>query len=173
MADETVNSKTYIVDRAFHWISALLLLFMLMNLSSQLHHMDWNIKGQLEHRQDAVEMHAIIGIILVLFTVARLVFPYLVKTPIKRIQPTSRYHALFIKTTHLALFGCIFLLVATGILLVNNYEIPLTILWFELAPNVDAFYSFFPTIHDIHMVLQQSMWWLIAVHFAGIMYAKR
>jgi cytochrome b561 len=62
--------KSYIIDKALHWISALLLFLMLMNLSSQLHNVDWDIKGQLEHRQDAVEMHAVIGILLVLFTLA-------------------------------------------------------------------------------------------------------
>jgi cytochrome b561 len=59
-----MKSKSYIIDRALHWISALLLLFMLMNLSTQLHNVDWDIKGQLEHRQDAVEAHPIIGMIL-------------------------------------------------------------------------------------------------------------
>lgn len=166
-------SKSYIIDRALHWISAILLLFMLMNLSSQLHNVDWDIKGQLEHRQDAVEMHAIIGIVLVLFTVARLLFPYFVKTPIERIEPKSRAHNLFIKSTHFMLYSCIFLLMVTGILLVNNYEIPLTVFSIDLAPDRAAFYSFFPKVHEIHMILKQVIWWLIAIHFAGIMYAKR
>ena len=166
-------SKSYIVDRALHWISAILLLLMLMSLSTQLHNVDWDIRGQLEHRQDAVEIRALIGIALVLFTVARLLFPYFAKTPIKRIKPKSMRHTLFIKITHFALYSCIFLLAGTGFLLINNYEIPLTVLWMDLAPDREAFYSFFPQVHDIHMVLQQSIWWLIAIHFLGIMYAKR
>uniref|UniRef100_A0A486XVB0 Cytochrome b561 bacterial/Ni-hydrogenase domain-containing protein n=1 Tax=Rheinheimera sp. BAL341 TaxID=1708203 RepID=A0A486XVB0_9GAMM len=85
-----MKSKSYIVDRALHWISALLLLFMLLNLSSQLHNVDWDIKGQLEHRQDAVELHAVLGITLLLFTIARLIFPYLSKTSIERVTPTSK-----------------------------------------------------------------------------------
>ena len=168
-----MNSKTYIVDRTLHWISALLLLLMLMNLSSQLHSVNWDIKGQIEHRQEAVEVHAVMGIILVIFTVARLLFPYFAKTPIKKTKPKSAFHSLFIKSTHFAMYACIFLLAGTGVLLVNNYEIPLTILWFELPPDKDAFYSFFPKIHDIHTFFQQCMWWLIALHFAGAMYAKR
>lgn len=166
-------SKSYIIDRALHWISALLLLLMLMNLSTQLHNVDWDIKGQLEHRQDAVEMHAIIGIVLVLFTVARLLFPYFAKGPIERVAPKSKRHALFIKFTHFALYACIFLLAGTGILLINNYEIPLTVLGFDLSPNRDAFYSFFPKVQEVHMVLKQTIWWLIVIHFVGIMYAKR
>ncbi len=55
-----MKSTSYIVDRVLHWLSAFLLLFMLMNLSTQLHNVNWEIKGQLEHRQDAVEMHAVL-----------------------------------------------------------------------------------------------------------------
>ncbi|GGF64958.1 cytochrome b/b6 domain-containing protein [Alteromonas lipolytica] len=166
-------SKSYLTDRALHWISALLLILMLMNLSTQLHNVDWDIKGQLEHRQYAVEMHAVTGIALLLFTLARLLFPRFLSKPLKRIKPTSPVHALFIKATHFALFATIFLLAATGMLLVSNYEIPLTILGVDLPPDKQAFYGFFPTIYDIHMLLQQTMWWLIAIHFAGILYAKR
>lgn len=150
-------SKSYIIDRALHWISALLLLFMLMNLSTQLHNVNWDIKGQLEHRQDAVEMHAIIGIALVFFTFARLLFPFIAKGPIKRVEPKSKRHAFFIRLTHIALYTCIFLLAGTGILLINNYEIPLSVFGFDLPPDRDAFYSFFPKVHDIHMVLKQTI----------------
>ncbi|WP_203219222.1 hypothetical protein [Pseudoalteromonas sp. S16_S37] len=38
-------SKTYLMDRGLHWVSALLLLYMLMVLSSQIHYVDWQIKG--------------------------------------------------------------------------------------------------------------------------------
>ncbi|MEO3680205.1 cytochrome b/b6 domain-containing protein [Rheinheimera fenheensis] len=168
-----MKSKSYIVDRALHWISALLLLFMLLNLSSQLHNVDWDIKGQLEHRQDAVELHAFLGIMLLVFTASRIIFPYLTKTRIERVSPTSKKHAIFIKVTHLSLYSCIFLLAATGLALINNYQIPLTVFGIELAPDKDAFYQVFPGIHDIHMVLKQLIWWLIAIHFFGIMYAKR
>ena len=168
-----MKSKSYIVDRALHWLSAFLLLFMLMNLSTQLHNVNWEIKGQLEHRQDAVEMHALIGIALVLFTLARLVFPYISKTEIPRVKPKSGKHALFIKLTHIAMYFCIFALAVTGIALINNYEIPLTVLGTEIAPDKESFYDTFPKIHEIHMVLKQAIWWLIGIHFFGIMYAKK
>ena len=144
-----------------------------MNLSSQLHNVDWDIKGQLEHRQDAVQLHAVIGIILLIFTVGRLIFPYLTKTKIERVNPASKKHSIFIKVTHSSLYTCIFLLAATGLALINNYQIPLTVLGFELLPDQNAFYQVFPKIHDIHMFLKQALWWLIAIHFFGIMYAKR
>jgi len=165
--------NTYLVDRVLHWASALLLFFMLMNLSGQLHHVDWDIKGQLEHRQEAVQLHAIMGIILVVLTFARLVFLYLAKEKIQRIQQTSHKYAIFTKTVHILLYSCIFLLAGTGIALINNYEIPLIVFGAELAPDKEAFYDIFPKIHEVHMFLKQAMWWLIAIHFFGIMHAKR
>lgn len=168
-----MKSKSYIIDRVLHWISALLLLFMLMNLASQLHNLDWDIKGQLQHRQDAVELHASVGIVLVVFTLARLLYPLVTQSVIERVQPTSVSHGWFIKITHIALYTCITLLAATGIGLINNYEIPLSVFGWQLAPAGDAFYRVFPPIHTLHLALTECMWWLIAIHFAGIMYAKR
>lgn len=49
-------------DRTLHWISAILLPLMLLNLSSQLHNLDWDIRGQVDHRQDIVEMYAALGV---------------------------------------------------------------------------------------------------------------
>lgn len=168
-----MKSKLYIIDRALHWVSALLLLFMLLNLSSQLHNVNWDIKGQLLHRQEAVELHAVVGILLLILTIARLIFPYHTKAKIQRVEPTSKKHSIFIKVTHVALYSCIFLLAATGIAQINNYEIPLTVFGVELPPDKDAFYQVFPQIHQLHMLLKQAIWWLIAIHFIGIMYAKR
>ena len=168
-----MKSTPYIIDRALHWIAALLLLFMLMNLSTQLHNVDWDIKGQLLHRQDAVEVHALMGITLLVVTFLRVIFPYLTKTRLPRVIPKSAKHAAFIKITHIAMYICIVMLVVTGVLMINNYEIPLTMLGVELPPDRDAFYAVFPQIHQVHMLLKQSIWWLIGIHFIGIMYAKR
>ncbi|BDX06039.1 cytochrome b/b6 domain-containing protein [Planctobacterium marinum] len=168
-----MTSKIYIVDRVLHWVSAFLLLFMLMNLSSQLHHANWDIKGQLLHRQDAVEIHAIMGIILVVLTIGRIVYSHLSKPRLNRVQPKSIWHQRFIQITHVALYICIFSLVATGIAMINHYEIPLTIYGIEFSPDKEGFYDTFPSIHSIHLQLREAIWWLIAIHFVGIMYAKR
>ncbi|MDF2177369.1 cytochrome b/b6 domain-containing protein [Aliiglaciecola sp. CAU 1673] len=172
-----MTSKTYIIDRTLHWFSALLLLFMLMSLSSQLHNVDWDMKGQLEHRQEAVEIHALIGMVLVLLTLLRIVLPYLTKTKTKteipRVKPKSTKHAWFIKITHLALYVCIFGLVATGLMMFNNYEIRLSLFGMAFEPSRDNFYQVFPGFHDLHMQHRDAIWWLIGIHFVGIMVAKR
>ena len=166
-------SKSYIVDRGLHWIAALLLLLMLTNLSSQLHNMDWEIKGQLLHRQEAVESHVLMGVTLFLITLLRIVYPYLIKTKLPRVQPKSKNHEWFIKVTHLALYLCIGLLVVTGSLMLSKYEVPLSIMGVDIPPDKEAFYGTYPQIYKWHMLLKQSIWWLIGIHFVGIMYAKK
>jgi cytochrome b561 len=168
-----MKSKSYIIDRALHWIAALLLLFMLMNLSTQLHNVDWDIKGQLEHRQSAVEVHATIGVILLVFTTMRLAFPHITKGKIPRVEPRTTKHGVFIKVTHIALYLCIFSLGVTGIVMLNNYEIPLEIYGMDFQESKNSFYQVFPKYHEIHMMLTSTIWWLIGIHFVGIMYAKK
>ncbi|MCV2883208.1 cytochrome b/b6 domain-containing protein [Aestuariibacter sp. AA17] len=168
-----MKTNTYIVDRALHWSAALMLLFMLLNLSSLLHNIDWDIKGQITHRQEAVEIHALVGILLLVVTFVRIVMPFVSKEKIPRIKPTSTAHKVFIQATHIALYSCITLLVLTGIIMINNYEIPIHIFGFVVGDNKEAFYDFFPKVHAIHILLKDSIWWLIAIHFVGIMYAKK
>ncbi|WP_370240229.1 cytochrome b/b6 domain-containing protein [Marisediminitalea sp.] len=166
-------NKSYITDRLIHWISAILLVFMLMNLSTQLHNINWDIKGQLLHRQDAVEAHAEVGLLLIALTILRLLFTWLNKAKLKRMAPRSKKHALMIKGTHIALYVCLIGLAITGLAMINHYEIPLTVLGVELPPEIVAFYDFFPKVHQIHMLLKQAIWWLLGIHILGVVMARR
>ena len=165
-------SKPYIIDRALHWISALLLLYMLLNMSAVLHTVDWTIKGQIEHRQDAVASHAFAGVLLLIVLLARIAFARFNKADIPRVAPKSPRHKLFIDVTHVLLYVCIFVMMATGLAMVNSYEIPLHIMGIEIAANKPDFFELFPTLHDVHMLTRTAIWWLIAIHFVGIMRAK-
>ncbi len=166
-------SRSRILDRSLHWISAVLLLLMLMTLSSQLHQVNWEVKGQLAHRQDAVELHAIMGLMLVVVMLIRLIFPLLSSVPMVRMQPTSATHGFFIRLTHSALYVSILGLAVTGLMMVNNYEIPLMVAGISIAQDKQAFYANFTQWHEIHMILKQVMWWLIGLHLAGVLYAKK
>jgi hypothetical protein len=57
--------------------------------------------------------------------------------------------------------------------MLNNYEIPLRVYDIGFQASKDSFYQVFPKYHEIHMMLTNTMWWLIAIHFVGIMYAKK
>jgi len=164
--------KPYIVDKVLHWSIVLMLLFML-NLSTELHYTNWEIKGPLLHRQEAVQFHAMVGIIVLLFIIVRAIFTHVMRGNIPRLPPKNNKHALFIKVIHVGMYFCLLALVFTGIGLINNYEIPLSIYGIELTPVRENFLKIFPTLHDIHLVLQNVFWWLVAIHFVGFIYAKK
>ncbi|BBN83215.1 hypothetical protein PA25_32000 [Pseudoalteromonas sp. A25] len=166
-------SKAYLMDRGLHWISALLLFYMLMVLSGQIHYVDWQIKGEVQHRQDALQAHATAGFVLVIIILSRVLYTLRFQTKLPRMTPQSRRHSLFINAVHGLLYVCIFLLAGTGILMVTNYELPLNILGIELPAKKDNYFSVFSQFHEVHLLLQQAMWWLIAIHLAGVLYAKR
>ncbi|KZN55816.1 hypothetical protein [Pseudoalteromonas luteoviolacea] len=52
-------TQHYIVDRSLHWLAACLILFILMKMSAQIHTINYQIKGQVLHRQDAIQTHAL------------------------------------------------------------------------------------------------------------------
>ncbi|CAH9050163.1 hypothetical protein PSECIP111854_00473 [Pseudoalteromonas sp. CIP111854] len=168
-----MKSKSYIIDRALHWGVALLLLFMLMNLSSQLHNTDWAIKGQDLHRQEAIQTHATMGILLVLLIAARLAFLFTTKATLSRAKPKNKFHEWVIRIVHATMYLSVFMLMGTGIAMINNYEIPLVIFGMEFTPDKANFYGIFPEFHDYHMLLKQVILWLIFVHFFGALLTKK
>ena len=167
-----MKNKPYIFDKLLHWSVVLMLLFML-NLSTELHYTNWEIKGPILHRQDAVQFHASIGLLILLTIVIRAIFSKLMKDRIPRLQAKSNKHKIFIKLVHTSMYLCLFLLVITGLGLVYNYEIPLTIYGIELVPIRENFLAVFPTLHEFHLLVQTLFWWSVAVHLAGFIYAKR
>jgi len=55
------EKRSYVIDRVLHWSSSALILFMLLMMGSQVHNTDYRIKGAIEHKQDAIEVHFIMG----------------------------------------------------------------------------------------------------------------
>ena len=165
--------KSYLVDRGLHWLSALLLILMLLNLSAELHTVDWDIKGQLLHRQEAVEKHAMMGIALFVILLGRIAWTFAFKSTLPRIIPKSTRHQWLIKITHASLYLTLALLVITGILMLNNYDLSTHVYAFELQGDKQKHIERFPAIHQIHMLARDGIWWMIAIHFFGILAARR
>ncbi len=166
-------SKTHIIDRVLHWLSAILLLYMMMNMGTLIHTVDWTVKGQVEHRQEAIQDHAVMGTVLLILLIARIAWYYSNKDKIPRTVISNKKHQLFISATHWVLYLTCFALVATGFYMVANIDIPLQIFGIEFTANMDNYWQNFPAAHDIHMTLRDALWWLIALHFAGVMYSKK
>ena len=56
--------KSFIIDRVLHWISALTIIFLLFDMGTGIHNIDYRIKGAVQHKQDAIELHVTAAIVL-------------------------------------------------------------------------------------------------------------
>lgn len=163
----------YLSDRILHWVSAAFILYMLMVISTELHTVDWQIKGQISHRQDAVQSHAFIGILLIVLTMGRLLLSKFFGASLTRTIPKSSLHKQFIKITHALLYLTIITLFVTGFAMIMNYDIPLIIYGVDLAPDSDRYYSIAVEMRDIHLKAKTLLWWLIGIHLVGFLYSKK
>ena len=168
-----MNTKEYIVDRVLHWISALLLLFMLLNMASVIHTVDYKIKGQVEHRQDAIELHGTVGAFLIMCLIARFIWFRLYASTIPRTRMNTKRQELFVKVVHFFMFFLPLLLVASGLAMALNSNIPLSILGFDISANLEGYRELFHVAHNAHLNLITAIWWLIGIHFIGILISKK
>lgn len=166
-------NKLYLTDRILHWLSAVLLLMMLLNLSAELHTVNWTIKGQTEHRQDAVQKHGSIGLILFVVVLVRLIWGYIYREQIPRLPPKSLRHKRITQAIHGLLYTTIFILIATGVMMLAHYELPLNVYGVGFAADKAGFIDTFPVLHEIHMFARDAVWWIIGLHFVGVMYARK
>ena len=145
----------------------------MLNLSTELHYTNWQIKGPIVHRQDAVEFHASVGLMLLLVIFLRVVYYNIKRSELPRLPAKSKQHQTFIRVVHTGLYTSLIAIVLTGLGLANNYEIPLSIYGFKIEPIKQDFLDVFPTLLEIHLALQNLFWTLVAVHFVGFIMSKR
>lgn len=166
-------SQPYVVDRALHWLSALAILFMLLNMRAQMHTVDYQVKGQIEHRVDAIEIHASAGVILLVLLLCRFVWFHLNKDQIPRQLVTKTNHQRFIKVTHFLLYLAVAALAVTGFLMANNSDLILSIFGVQLSTGGEQHGQFYGKVRDIHLWLINAFWWLIGIHVIGAMAARK
>ena len=169
-----MTDKTrYIIDRALHWCSALLILFLLLDMGTKIHTTDYTVKGAVQHKQDAIEIHLVAGIILLLILAARLVW-YRYALPAKhRLTYNSPGHKWLVRGVHSSMYLVLCLLMGSGWLMISNYEHSLNILGlvdFSLD-NIDQ--QLFFSANQWHLWLESGIYALIAFHVAGAMYSRR
>lgn len=164
---------SYIVDRVLHWASAFLVMFMYMNMGTMIHNVNYELKGQLEHRQDAIESHAIQGVILVTLLVFRLFWSWRHKGQLVRSPMKSTAHKWFVNIAHIALYIVLLALPLTGLIMTINSDIPLSILGFNFPVEAVQQLGAYTSALDIHLWLISTLGWIIGLHFVGALYAKR
>lgn len=165
--------NTYIVDRILHWLSASTIIFLLLDMGTRIHNIDYRIKGAVQHKQDAISLHFTIALVLFITLLLRLAWYKFYLDKQYQLTYESTAHKWIVRTIHTAMYLSLFLLMCTGVLMVSNYEHPLH--WFGLfsIATGDTESAIFFNANNWHIALQNTVYFLVAVHVLGAMYNKR
>jgi len=167
------SNTSYIIDRVLHWSSVLFILAMISMMGSELHNVDYTIKGPVQHKQDAIEFHFIMGMTLLALIISRIAWSGLFLEADKKPQVKSKHHKRLILVMHTAMYGALISMVITGLIMVNNYEHPLSILsTLSFAENGGSL-SVFTDARSAHMWLLDSFYVFIVGHVGAVLYNKR
>ena len=167
------EKKNYVIDRVLHWSSSALILFMLLIMGSQIHNTDYRIKGAIEHKQDAIEVHFIMGVLVLLLLLIRFFWSKFYLPQSRKPVFNSPMHKSIVYIVHSLMYLVLFSLIVTGFFMVTNYEHPLHILNLISFSQNQTEKGIFNQANEIHIYLESAIYFLIALHFAGAMYSKR
>ena len=165
--------KSYQIDRVLHWISALAILFMLLDMGTRIHNVDYRIKGAIEHKQDAIEIHMAVALILFFSLICRLVWYQFYLHKKHKLKYQSIKHKWLVRLVHTSLYTTLLLFMMSGLLMVTNYEHPLSIFSVIQFSEVDTNKLTFNSANNWHLYFESIIYFLILVHFVGAMYNRR
>ncbi|AOT08638.1 cytochrome b [Pseudoalteromonas luteoviolacea] len=168
-----MGNKHYLVDRSLHWFAAFLILFILMNMGAQIHNIDYRIKGQDLHRQDAIETHALMALGLFSLVLARFGWEKLFANRLPRQLMQNELHKKLVKTVHLCFYLILMGLVITGLGMAVNAEVDIHLFGVQLSDVASSNGRFYAKMLDVHLILIDTLWWLIGLHFIGVLYARK
>ena len=142
-------------------------------MGSEIHNTDYTIKGPIQHKQDAIEAHFIIGFFVFFLLFSRIIWSKFILHESRKPKFNSPTHKKIVLVVHYSMYLVIFSLIITGLLMINNYEHPLYILNFITFSTGEIIKPLFRQANEMHLYLQNVLYYLIAIHFAGAMYNKR
>ncbi len=167
------DKKSYAIDRVLHWACSILILFMLLVMGSQIHNTDYRIKGAIEHKQDAIEVHFIMGALVLLLLLSRVVWSKFFLPESRKATFNSLMHKNIVNLVHFSMYLVLFSLMVSGFLMVTNYEHPLSILNIISFSLGETKLFIFNQANQVHLYLESAIYYLIAFHFAGALYSRR
>ncbi|WP_369414604.1 cytochrome b [Photobacterium atrarenae] len=165
--------QTYIIDRVLHWVSSLTILFLLLDMGTRTHLIDYRIKGAIAHKQDAIELHMIMGLFLFVVLLMRLIWTRFFLHPEYQVQYQSRKHKWLVLTIHNSMYMTLLLLMCSGLFMVSNYEHPLNILGVFQFSDSGVNQSIFLSANNWHLWFESLIYFLIFIHFSGAVYNRR
>jgi len=139
-------------------------------MGSQIHNTDYRIKGAIEHKQDAIEVHFIMGFLVLLLLLSRIIWSKFFLPESRKTTFNSLLHNNIVKVVHFSMYLVLFSLIVSGVFMVTNYEHPLSILNIISFSLGETKLFIFNQANEIHLYLESAIYFLIAMHFAGALY---
>lgn len=167
------DKATYVIDRILHWMSSLLIVAMLSVMGTQVHNVDYRIKGPIAHKQEAIEVHIIMAIVLLILLLSRIVWSKWFLANSYKPQLRSLNHKWLVRSVHGLMYLMLFSLMISGLFMVNNYEHPLHVLSLLSFSQVNTEQSIFYAANNVHLFIKSALYLLIALHVAGVIYSKK
>lgn len=164
---------SYIIDRILHWVSAFTILFLLFDMGTRIHNVDYRIKGEIEHKQDAIELHVSIAFLLLLTIFCRIIWRKFFLDEKFQTRYKSRKHRWLVNSVHVAMYSTIFLMMISGLFMINNYEHPIELFnLIELSKGYTEKFTYL-SANNWHLNLESILYSLIFLHFIGAIYHNR
>ena len=134
-------------------------------MGTRIHNVDYRIKGAIQHKQDAIEIHIAVALILLVSLVCRLVWYKFYLHNEHKLKYESVKHKWLVRIVHTTMYTTLFLFMVSGVLMVTNYEHPLNLFnviqFSETNTNILTFNS----ANNWHLTFESIIYFLILVHF--------
>ena len=113
-------------------------------------------------------IHETLGVLVFIVVMLRLLWRLIDGTPAK--QPMPRWMAVAAKLVHFALYALLIAIPATAVLGTWLEGIPLTLLGFDVAPQITNARGLGQLIMEIHTTLGEAILWVAGVHAAAALF---
>ena len=165
--------KTRVIDRALHWISAVAIVFLLFDIGFKVFTQDYRVKSVIEHKQDAIEVHLLVASLLFAVLMMRIVWYRFFLDRKYWLAYESTKQKVLVRLAHFSMYSALALLVISGLLMVFNYEHPLSIFGVVELSTANIEPELFHRAYQWHLYLEGLIYCLILVHLFGVMYYRR
>lgn len=164
---------SYIVDRVLHWLSALAILLLLTDMGTRIHYVDYQIKGIVQHKQDAIEVHMTYALVLFIVLLARLGWRKWFLDQAYQTTYHNNKHKWLVTTVHSAMYLILFSLMASGVLMVTNYDHAVNFYQLFTLSEVGTDHLIFTEANSWHLWFEALIYLLLVLHIAGAIYQRR
>lgn len=165
--------QTYIIDRILHWLSSLSIIFLLFDMGTRIHNIDYRLKGAVQHKQDAIEIHILVATFLLAILAARLIWYKFFLHVDYQLNYENDKHKWFVRLIHSAMYATLLLLMCSGVLMIIDYEHPLNVLGLLQFSLENTNNAAFANANKWHLLFESAIYVLIFTHVAGVIYKRR